>query len=134
MNYDPEHQKRLEEMRKEISDRRANEAEERHGIKGFANFCGYTDVEPWEVVEVRTPNKVIIRAMDSEMTKPATCLGVGGFSAVFDNYSQEWEVTSNKDNRLETIRWSKAKKHWYDKHGRRFRMSDTAIKFYDNNF
>jgi hypothetical protein len=129
-----EHTAKMEAMRIEQKIERDIENEKRHEIKEFANFCGYTDVEPWEVVEVRTPGKVIIRAMDSEMIKPAKLVALGGFVGHFDNYSQEWKITSNENNRLETIRWSKAKKHWFDKHGRRFSMGDTAIKFYDNNF
>jgi hypothetical protein len=125
---------RMEALRIEQDARRENEINERHEIKAFANFCGYTDVEPYEVVEVKTPNKVMIRFMDSEMITPPKCLGIGGFVAVFDNYSQKWENTSNEEYPLLAIRWSKAKKQWFDKHGRRFRMNDVSIKFYDNNF
>jgi hypothetical protein len=111
-----------------------NDPMERKVIKGFANQCGYTDMYPFEVVETRTPQKVLIRMMDSKMIKPAKLLGVGGFCAHFDNHTQEWECTSNEEYPIYAIRWSQAKKHWFDKHGNRYRMSDVAIKFYDNNF
>lgn len=125
---------KLEAMRIEDKERHKLEVEERHQIKAFANFCGYTDVEPYEVVEVRTPNKVMIRRMDSKMITPPKLECIGGFVGHFDNHSQKWENTSNEEYPLLAIRWSKAKKQWFDKHGRRFRMSNAAIKFYDNNF
>lgn len=111
-----------------------NNPEDRHEIKAYANQMGWSDVEPYEVVEVRTPNKVMIRRMESEMTKAPKLIGTGGFAAHFDNHTQEWEITSNESYPVVAIRWSKAKKHWYDKYGQRYRMSDTAVKFYDNNF
>ncbi len=125
---------KMEQMRIEQKIERDIENEKRHEIKAFANFCGYSDVEPYEVIEIKTPNKVLIRRMDSEMITPPKCLGIGGFVAVFDNYSQKWENTSNDSYELLAIRWSKAKKQWFDKHGRRFRMNDVSVKFYDNNF
>ena len=124
----------MAEWREKDSLKQEAEMAGRHKIKEFANLCGYSDVEPYEVVETRTPNKVMIRFMDSEMLTPAKCVAIGGFVGHFDNYTQTWENSSNEEYPLVAIRWSKAKGYWFDKYGRRFSMSDKAVKFYDNNF
>lgn len=100
----------------------------------YANRSLWSDVEPYEVVEVKTPNKIMVRAMNSEMTKPAEVIATGGFAAVFDNHTQEWKNTPNPEALIFPIRWSKAKMRWQDKWGNRYTLSDNPIKFYDNNF
>ena len=103
-------------------------------IKKFANEMMFSDVRPYEVVEIKTSNKVMIRMMNGEMINGPTLLGVGGFTAVFDNYSQKYEYHSNENYPVFAIRWSEKKQGWYSKHGQRFLMSDEPSKFYDYNF
>jgi hypothetical protein len=107
-------------------------------IKAFANFSGYSDVEPFEVVDVRTENKVVIRAMKAERAegwKPDFVSG--GFSAHCTNNDDQrnsWSISPDEDGRLVTIRWSKAKMQWQSACGSRYYMSDTPSKKYDFNF
>jgi hypothetical protein len=107
-------------------------------IKAFANFSGYSDVEPFEVVDVRTENKVVIRAMKAERAegwKPKFVSG--GFSAHCTNNDDQrnsWSISPDEDGRLVTIRWSKAKMRWQCADGSRYYMSDTPSKKYDFNF
>ena len=107
-------------------------------IKAFANFSGYSDVEPFEVVDVRTENKVVIRAMKAERAegwKPEFVSG--GFSAHCTNNDDQrnsWSISPDEDGRLVTIRWSKAKMRWQCADGSRYYMSDTPSKKYDFNF
>ena len=71
-------------------------------IKAFANFSGYSDVEPFEVVDVRTENKVVIRAMKAERAegwKPEFVSG--GFSAHCTNNDDQrnsWSISPDEDD------------------------------------
>lgn len=102
--------------------------------KGFiyANRAGWTDMEPFEIVSISPSGKTAtIRPMDAKLIQPATCLGVGGFSAHFDNWSQKWEITSNPEYPTRKIRLTK--KGWASK-GTKFRLNTRPVKFYDYNF
>ena len=98
----------------------------------FANMIGYSDVEPYEVVRVISDKTIEIRGMDYQQDfKPE--FEVGGFSAVcVNNYAQKWTYESNTSNPVIRIRLGK--KGWKDSWGRRFKLSDKPIKFYDYNF
>lgn len=99
----------------------------------YANFIGYSDVEPYEVVRVVSDKCLEIRAMDAVKDESVkTQFVVGGFSAVSDN-AQKWIITSNPANEVIRIRANK-KKGWANKYGQRFSLSDTPCKFYDYNF
>lgn len=101
----------------------------RFKIRKFINEHGYTDVNPFEVVRVVSDTCVEIRAMKAELEQAPACLGVGGFSAVYENQGQKWKITSDLDSPVAKIRLGK--KGWARG---RFRMSDEPIKFYDYNF
>ena len=107
-------------------------------IKAFANFSGYSDVEPFEVVDVRTENKVVVRAMKAERAegwKPDFV--AGGFSNICTNNEDQrnaWSISPDEEGRLVTLRWSKAKMRWQSACGGRYYMSDTPAKHYDFNF
>jgi hypothetical protein len=107
-------------------------------IKAFANFSGYSDVEPFEVVDVRTENKVVIRAMKAERAegwKPE--IVSGGFAGHCTNNEDQrnaWSISPDEEGRLVTLRWSKAKMRWQSACGSRYYMSDTPAKKYDFNF
>lgn len=99
-------------------------------IRSYCNESGYTDVYPYEVVRVVSPNCVEIRALDTIQTKFPQHYEVGGFSAhCVDNYNQEYTYHSNPSNSLLKIR--KGKKGWGNG---KFRMSNFPQKHYDYNF
>lgn len=107
-------------------------------IKAFANLAMYTDTRPFEVIEVRTANKVIIREMKAEMSadwKPEIVAGGFGGHCV-NNHDQDsaWVITPDEEGREITIRYSKAKGRWQDKYGQRFYMADEPFKHHDFNF
>ena len=101
----------------------------------YANYIGYSDVEPYEVIKVISDKTVEIRAMDAVQDRSVKMNFVpGGFSAVCTNIGdQKWTITSNPENKVFRIRLSK-NKGWKDAHGRRFQLSDSPRKFYDYNF
>jgi hypothetical protein len=100
----------------------------RNKIRKYCNFHGYSDIEPYEVVKVINPKYVEIREMDTELIK-APHGEVGGFSAHYNNYEQEWECISNENNPTRKIKLSS--KGWAIG---KFIMSDEPVKFYDYNF
>ena len=99
----------------------------------YANFCGYSDVEPYEIIRKVSDKCYEIRAMDA-VKDPAvvTQFVVGGFSAVSDN-AQKWIISSNSENEIIRIRANK-KKGFANKYGQRFSLSDKPCKYYDYNF
>lgn len=100
-------------------------------VRKYCNERGWSDVHPYEVVEVISNKTVKVRAMDTKQTKfPSEC-HIGGFAAHYaDNRSgQDYEYISNPDNPIKTIRLGK--KGWAQG---RFYMSDKPYKFYDYNF
>jgi hypothetical protein len=107
-------------------------------IRAFCNYIMYSDVEPFEVVERRTDNKVMIRMMDAERRddwKPEII--PGGFSGhCVNNHDQgkAWDIKSNEANPLIAVRWSNAKCGWFDSYGGRYSMEDAPRKKYDFNF
>ena len=107
-------------------------------IKAYANHSGWSDVRPYEVIEVRTENKVVIRKMNVERKegwKPEFVSGgFAGHCINNENQHSAWDITSDKNGREVTIRFSKAKCQWQDKHGNRYFMSDEPVYHYDFNF
>ena len=103
--------------------------------KLYANYCGYTDVEPYEVVEVRTANKMMIRAMDAKLdpTWKRDFHPGGFFGHTANDRDQRWFITPNPEAPVRAIRKHKNGK-WFDKHGNRYAIDDHPIKFYDHNF
>ncbi len=101
----------------------------------YAAHLGYTDINPYEVVRVVSDKTIEIRSMDSEQDRSFKPEFVpGGFSACCVNQSeQKWFITSNTENEVFRIRLSK-NRGWQDKHGRRFKLTEKPVKFYDYNF
>ena len=107
-------------------------------IRAFCNYIMYSDVKPFEVVERRTDNKVMIRMMDAERRadwKPEFIPG-GFFGHCTNNDDQRnaWDIKSNEANPLIAVRWSNAKWGWFDSHGGRYSMEDAPRKKHDFNF
>ena len=98
----------------------------------FCNEFLYSDVRPYEIVEVNKTGKTIkVRKMDAELDpswKPEFI--AGGFSAHCTNDTeQQWVITSNPNNFVLTLRLSKK---GFDRG--RFWVSDQPLKRYDYNF
>lgn len=101
----------------------------------YANKCGYTDVDPCEVVQWRTENKVMIRHMNCERdpTWKMDFRPGGFFGHVANDRDQKWFITPNPDAPVFAIRKHKDGK-WFDKHGNRYNLAKEPHKFHDYNF
>ena len=101
----------------------------------FANHLGYSDINPYEVVRVISDKTIEVREMDAERDPSWTpVFHPGGFSAHCSNqHEQKWFITSNPDNRVVRIRLQKSG-DWKDAQGRKFRLGDEPVRFYDYNF
>ena len=125
---------KLKTIRAQIEQERLDRIAEAKKIKKYCNFHGYSDVTPYEVVEVISDQTVVVREMDAELDPNWKMEAhVGGFSAHVVNNGGEWNITSNPKNTTHRARWSKAKGQWQTKNGRMV-MADQPNKFYDYNF
>ena len=99
----------------------------------FANYQGYSDVNPYEIVKVVSPKTLEIRAMDSNELPWEKDFRAGGFCGTMVNQrDQKWDITRNKENQVIRIRLGK--KGWVDSHGNRHTLSQEPHKFHDYNF
>jgi hypothetical protein len=103
-------------------------------IMKYANHIGYTDINPFEVVRAVSDKTLEIREMNAKRDQSVKLeFVVGGFSAICLNDSdQEWFITS--DDTAPIIRIRLGKNGWKDKYGRKYRLADKPVKFYDHNF
>jgi len=102
-------------------------------MKKYANHLGYSDVNPYEVINVISEKTIEIRAMDTEALPWKRDFHPGGFFGHTSNQQdQKWKITSNVKNHVFRIRLNK--KGWQDKYGSRYSLSDKPVKFYDYNF
>jgi len=108
---------------------------EKKKIKKFANYYGWSDVHPYEVVNVISEQTVEVRAMKATQTVFPKEFHVGGFSAhCSDQYRQDYKYESVPDSPTVRIRWSNAKNQWQRAGGMKFLMEDAPHKFYDYNY
>lgn len=100
----------------------------------FANHYGYSDVNPYEVVRIISDKTIEVREMDAKLDDSVKLkFHVGGFAAHCSNQcDQRWNISSNPSNQVVRIRLGK--QGWKDAHGRRFKLNDRPVKFYDYNF
>lgn len=99
-----------------------------------ANRCGWSDIEPFEVVEIRTEKLIYIRKCDAKEGDWKPEVYEGGFAAhVANNHDQKWIVTSNEENPILKIRLNKNGK-WQDRNKQVYRIEAKPEKFYDYNF
>ena len=74
----------------------------------FANFVGWSDQEPYEIVKIISKKTIEIRAMDISKNKTKMKFVSGGFSAYCTNlYDQDYDYFSNEDNPIVRIRLHK---------------------------
>lgn len=100
----------------------------------YANYCGYTDVKPFEIIHRVSDKTLDIRAMSAERDpswKPDFVPG-GFCGTVINQHEQRWTIKSDPDGRVVRIRLGK--RGWKDAHGNRYNLSDKPIKFHDYNF
>ena len=65
----------------------------------FANRHGYSDCEPYEVVEVINDKKMVIREMDCTQLPWKKDWHEGGFAGhVANQHEQKWKIESNYKN------------------------------------
>jgi len=101
----------------------------------YANNYMFSDIEPYEIVRRISDKTIEIRPMDAEKDDTvALDFHVGGFSAHCSNQRQQkWIITSNATNPTIRIRLGKGG-DWKDAHGRKFKLNQKPVKFYDYNF
>ena len=101
----------------------------------YANHYMFSDIEPYEIVRRISDKTLEIRPMDAEKDDTvALVFHVGGFSAHCSNQRQQkWIITSNASNPTIRIRLGKGG-DWKDAHGRKFKLNQKPVKFYDYNF
>jgi hypothetical protein len=112
-----------------------NQFHVKHRVQKFANQCGYSDVEPHEVIRKVSEKCVEVRHVISHRIRTPNDFHAGGFVGHFaDNGAQEYTFRKNEEAQVFRIRLSKAKKGWFDSSGQRYVMSNFPRKFYDYNF
>ena len=103
--------------------------------KLYANRCGHTDVDPFEVIRVVSEKTMVIREMKAEIINFADLKFIpGGFSAHSPNQrEQKWDIQTDPNGLQRTIR-----KHkdgvWYSPGGMYYTINTEPHKFYDYNF
>ena len=104
----------------------------------YLNEILYSDVNPYEVVEMITPNKWVVRALDATL-KPEAKKDIqdsfcpGGFVGHVDNGYQEWDIRVNEKNPLITV-FRGRKTRYFKIGGMPMSMTLSPIKIYDFNF
>ena len=110
-------------------------------IKQYANYHGYSDVHPVEVVRIISDSTVEVRAMDAVLDpewKPEIIPG-GFVGHCVNQGDQKHIITSNEENPVFRVRLSRSKNprkngYWFDSNGSRYVMNDKPVRFYDYNF
>ena len=117
---------------------KTNTIEKELGDVLYLNEILYSDINPYEVVEMITPNKWVIRKLDTTLKPEAKkkmqdSFCPGGFVGHVDNDCQEWDISVNENNPLITVFRGRKNKHF--KIGSMpMSMSHSPIKIYDFNF
>ena len=82
----------------------------------YVNRYGYSDVEPFEVVERKSEKRVVVRSMKSVRSadwKPE--MVPGGFSAhCTNNRQQKWDITSDEENGVLVTITKRKDGKWYE--------------------
>jgi len=75
----------------------------------FANQFMHSDITPYEVLEEKTPDHIVVRRMDARLTPESKArlddsFVPGGFLGHFDNSVQKYEFFQNEENHPFSIR------------------------------
>ena len=100
----------------------------KYRIRKYCNLHLYSDIMPFEVVNVKSKTTVEIRRMDSVLIK-APSMEPGGFVGHYENDEQEWSFSSNETYPTKIVRLTK--NGWGCGN---FLMSDKPIRLHDYNF
>jgi len=99
-----------------------------------ANFHGYSDKHPYEIVKVVSPRTLEVRLVDAQLDttwKPETVKG--GFSGyTVNNHEQKWLYNTNAKN--DTVRIRRRKDGYYYSAIGRHALATAPSKFHDYNF
>lgn len=103
----------------------------------YANYIQYSDIDPYEIIEWKTKNTIVVRSMKATETEEGAerlreSFEPGGFCGHFDNDVQEWDISSDPDGYVITLR--RHKDGCFYNNGRKFALNEKPIKFYDYNF
>jgi hypothetical protein len=103
--------------------------------KPYMNYRGWSDTEPFEVVNVVSEKCVEIRAMKAERDPSWTPEFVpGGFAGTVVNQGeQRWVISSDPEAPVVRVRLQKSGK-WKTASGAEYVPSDVPRKYYDYNF
>lgn len=99
-----------------------------------ANFHGYSDKHPYEIVKVVSPRTLEVRLVDAELDpswKPEIIKG-GFCGHTVNNHSQKWLYNANTNN--PTIRIRRRKDGYYYSATGRHALATAPSKFHDYNF
>lgn len=102
----------------------------------FANYYGYSDITPYEIVKVISDKTIEVRRMEYTINPNFKCKTViGGFCGNTVNQDeQSYTYESDEDESIMRIRFSKAKNGWYSACGQRHLLENKPVRFYDYNF
>ena len=107
--------------------------------KFYCNRHLYSDVQPYEVIEVISDTRLKLRSMNVVQTEESVkrlkeSFSPGGFLGHFDNDEQEWVCTSDDKGIIVDVRRRKDG-HFYEVNDSiPYVLSDKPVKFKDFNF
>lgn len=107
--------------------------------KFYCNRYLYSDIEPFEVIEVIADKRLRIRSMKAEITAKSMeeltkSFTPGGFLGHFDNSLQEWNYASDPEGETYEVRQRKDGRFYTPNGYTPYIISDHPIKRHDYNF
>ena len=107
-------------------------------VGGFVNRYGYSDIDPYEIVQIISAKCLVIRPMvaRAETTFAEMDFVPGGFAGHYANQdAQKWSLSTNPNAETKRVRLHKDGT-WRGPEGTgaRYAVEDSPRKFYDFNF
>jgi hypothetical protein len=104
-------------------------------IQPYYNRKLWTDIVPYELVEVVSPTHRVIRELETKKSDDFTLEMIpGGFVGFPVNQDQQkWNYFSNEDNPLISI-YLDRKGEWKDKSNQFYQPYSKPIRYYDYSF
>lgn len=104
----------------------------------YINFGFGSDINAYEVIEMKTPNVWLVRELNAVLKKDSKkalkdSFIPGGYLGTFDNSTQEWEFSSNESGIVLEIR-RKNENYDFKYCNISVGISDKPIKYRDFNF